>query len=84
MLEYYSTKKKKRGFWVCEMALQVKLLSAKPDDPSSIPRMHMVRKRTPTAHQMSYDFHLCALACTCTHKMNRCQRKNLRELVSIT
>lgn len=81
MLEHYSTKE--RGFWVCEMAQQVKLLSAKPDDESSNPTMHMVRKRTPTAHKVAYDFHLYALACTCAHKMNSCQRKNLREHVSI-
>lgn len=47
---------------VGEMAQQVKVLAAKPNDLSSIPgALHGERRQS----KLTPDLHVCAVACTC-------------------
>lgn len=51
------------------MAHQVKMLAAKPSDPSLISGTHMVAERT-DSHRWSSDLRMCAMANMClTHAL---------------
>lgn len=50
-----------------KMAQQGKVLAAKPDSMSSIPRIHKVEGENPLL-QLSSDLHMLAAACTHMHR----------------
>lgn len=46
-----------------EKAQLIKMLVIKPDDQSSVPRIHMVEGEN-DSHKVFSDFHIHAIACT--------------------